>query len=111
MQGDDVDEFTDAVPTWWRSYGNKIAAWGVAAELLFVCSSNSAACERVFAVLHVTYGGNEQSALADRALMLKFNQRQIGANVRKSTLYTHHVYGHRRKGEQVIGIYLQLLQE
>ena len=49
--------------------------------MVFAISPNSAACERVFALLKVMFGDQQMSALADyiqTALMLAYNKRTLG---------------------------------
>ena len=47
----DVHSFTDGVLKFWRENGNKMKAWSDAARIVFAIPPNSAASERVFALL------------------------------------------------------------
>ena len=77
----DVHEFTEAVLLFWRTNKKKLSAWAGAAKVVFSLSPNSAASERVFALLKNMFGATQDSALADyieAALMLRYNKRQVG---------------------------------
>ena len=43
-----VEDFTDALLTWWRTNGKSFPVRALAARVAFAISPNSAACERVF---------------------------------------------------------------
>ena len=56
-------------------------AWALAARVAFAISPNSAACERVFALLKNMFGEQQMSVLKDyiqAALMLRSNKRIVG---------------------------------
>ena len=76
-----VDDFTNALLTWWRTNGKSFPAWALAARVAFAISPNSAACERVFALVKNMFGEQQMTALADMiqaALMLRNNHRRLG---------------------------------
>ena len=76
-----VEDFTNALLTWWRTNGKTFPAWALAARVAFAISPNSAACERVFALVKTMFGEEQMSALADMiqaALMLRSNKRVLG---------------------------------
>ena len=76
-----IDDFTDALFTWWRTNGKSFPAWALAARVALAISPNSAACERVFALLKTMFGEQQTSALSDMiqaALMLRTNKRRLG---------------------------------
>ena len=65
----------------WRTNGKSFPAWATAARIAFAISPNSAACERVFALLKSMFGEQQVSSLADileAALMLRYNGRRVG---------------------------------
>ena len=47
----DMASYTESVLDWWRTNGGSFPAWAEAARIVFSLSPNSAACERVFALL------------------------------------------------------------
>ncbi len=66
---------------WWSNQGSSVSAWKKAARIVFSMSANSAACERVFALLKNMYGEARDSSLSDAlqaALMLRYNHRAVG---------------------------------
>jgi hypothetical protein len=77
----DVADFTENLLKWWRVNGRAFPAWAHAARVAFALSPNSAACERVFALVKTMYGDQQLLALADHlaaALMLRSNDRRVG---------------------------------
>ena len=76
-----VDDFTNSILAWWRTNGKSFPAWALAARVAFAISPNSAACERVFALLKNMFGEQQMSVLKDyiqAALMLRSNKRIVG---------------------------------
>ena len=76
-----VEDFTKALLKWWNTNGNSFPAWAHAAKIAFAISPNSAACERVFALLKTMFGDEQMSALGDilrSSLMLRYNARRLG---------------------------------
>ncbi|KAG8458651.1 hypothetical protein KFE25_008448 [Diacronema lutheri] len=61
----DVQHFTDRVLAFWRAHRRDLLAFAEAARIVFALSPNSASCERVYSLLAVMFGGNQESALAD----------------------------------------------
>ena len=77
----DVHSFTDGVLKFWRDNGNKMKAWSDAARIVFAIPPNSAASERVFALLADMFNKKMNSCLSDyiqAALMLRYNKRSVG---------------------------------
>ena len=77
----DIHAYTQGILTWWANHHKEIPAWAKAARIVFALTPNSAACERVFSLLKSMFGDQRMSALADMiqgALMLRYNNRQIG---------------------------------
>jgi hypothetical protein len=75
------DDFTNALLAWWRTNGKSFPAWALAARVAFAISPNSAACERVFALVTTMFGDEQMALLADTiqaALMLRSNKRIVG---------------------------------
>ena len=54
-----VADYTDALLKWWRTNGGSFKAWALAARVVFAISPNSAACERVFALLKNLFGDQQ----------------------------------------------------
>ena len=76
-----VADYSEAILGWWRANGSMFPAWALAARIVFAISPNSAACERVFALLKNLFGDEQMSALADyvqAALMLNYHGRRVG---------------------------------
>jgi hypothetical protein len=76
-----VNDFTDTMLMWWRTNGKSFPAWALAARVAFAISPNSAACERVFALVKQMFGEQQMSTLKDllqAALMLRSNKRRVG---------------------------------
>ena len=76
-----VHSFTDGVLKFWRENGNKMKAWSDAARIVFAIPPNSAASERVFALLADMFGKKMTLCLSDyiqAALMLRYNKRSVG---------------------------------
>ena len=77
----DVDIYSEGILDWWRTNGNSFPVWAHAARIVFAISPNSAACERIFALLKAMYGDEQYSTLADAmqaALMLRHHDRRVG---------------------------------
>lgn len=77
----DVDTFSEQVLQFWRSSDKcRLSEWRKAARIVFSISPNSASCERVFSLLKVLYGEQQDALLADHiqaSLMLRFNGRSV----------------------------------
>ena len=61
--------------------GKSFPAWAEAAQVAFAISPNSAASERIFAMVKNMFGDEQMSSLADMiqaALMLRYNKRILG---------------------------------
>jgi hypothetical protein len=72
----DVDDFTERILDWWNSQASEIGAWGDAALIAFAIAPNSAGAERVFSLLKILLGNNQNTALADYtggSMMLRYN--------------------------------------
>ena len=81
MDHRDVNAFTAAVLTFWRTHGTKMPAWRKAARIVFAIPPTSAASERVFSLLEAMFGKDHDAALSDliqAALMLRYNERRVG---------------------------------
>ena len=77
----DVKVFTAAVLNFWRKHGTKMPTWRKAAKMVFAIPPTSAASERVFLLLEAMFGKDQDASLSDLiqgALMLRYNQRQVG---------------------------------
>ena len=57
-----VADYTEAILKWWRTNGGSFKAWALAARVVFAISPNSAACERVFALLKHLFGDQQARA-------------------------------------------------
>lgn len=83
----DVAAYTERILNFWRSTSElSMPAWRQAARIIFAISPNSAACERVFAMLDCLFGEEQMSTLADAlqaSLLLRCNR----AKRSKSMLY------------------------
>lgn len=77
----DVKVFTEQVLHFWKSTPSQLMSeWRKAARIVFAISPNSAACERVFALLQNMYGEQRVHVLADHlqsSLMMRFNEREV----------------------------------
>ena len=65
----------------WAKNRDKFPTWSKAARIIFSLSPNSAACERVFSLLKLFFGEQQDSSLDDQievALMLAYNGRSLG---------------------------------
>lgn len=62
---DDVKEFSTKVLSFWKRATSHFTEWTEAARIVFACSPNSAACERVFSLLNTMFGAERDTALAD----------------------------------------------
>ena len=77
----DVKAFTAAVLDFWRTRGTKMPTWRKAAKIVFAIPPTSAASERVFSLLEAMFGKDQDASLSDliqAALMLRYNERQVG---------------------------------
>ena len=77
----DVEDYSEALLSWWRTNGKGFPTWALAARMAFAISPNSAECERVFSLVKNMFGDLQLSSLADyirAALMLKYNGRRVG---------------------------------
>ena len=66
---------------WWANNGAKFPTWAEAAQIVFCFAPTSAAAERVFSLLKLTFGELRDTALADvmqATLMLMYNKCVIG---------------------------------
>jgi hypothetical protein len=78
---DDIKEFTKDVLAFWAMHGKKFPTWAIAARITFALTPNSAACERVFSLLKLFFGPQQDASLADQieaALSLNYNKRPVG---------------------------------
>lgn len=76
----DVEAYTKEILAWWSNHETQIPALAKAASIMFAFSTNSAACERVFSLLKLMFGPQQEGALADyiqAALMLRYNEREV----------------------------------
>lgn len=75
----DVQCFTQQVLAFWKTTPRKeLNELRKAARIVFAMTPNSAACERVFALLKNMYGDEKDNVLADHiqaSLMLRYNGR------------------------------------
>jgi hypothetical protein len=81
MDHSEVHAFTEAVLEFWRKNGTKVPAWRKAAKIVFAIPPTSAASERVFSLLAIMFGKDQDGALSDfiqGALMLRYNGRAVG---------------------------------
>eukprot|EP00966_Prymnesium_polylepis_P280074 6470758-Prymnesium_polylepis.1 len=81
MDHRDVKAFAAAVLDFWCKHGTKMPTWRKAAKMVFAIPPTSAASERVFSLLEDMFGKDQDSSLSDliqAALMLRYNQRQVG---------------------------------
>ena len=62
----DVEAYTVGVLTWWREHGGGFKDWAEAAQIVFAISPNSASCERVFSLLKLMYGSDQNATLGCR---------------------------------------------
>ena len=77
----DVKAFTSKVLAWWAKNHSKFPTWATAARITFALSPNSAASERVFSLLKLFFGEQQDASLSDAiqaSLMLAFNERRLG---------------------------------
>ena len=59
----------------------KTPTWAQAARIIFSMVASSAATERVFSLVNLMFGDQQDSALADQvqaAAMLRYNKRSVG---------------------------------
>ena len=61
----DVGDFTEGILGWWKSHATEVGAWGDVALIVFAMAKNSARAERVFSLLKILFGNNQDTALAD----------------------------------------------
>ena len=66
----DVHGFTEGVLKFWRENGRKMKAWSDAARIIFSIPPNSAASERVFALLQDMFASGQIMCLADYTFRL-----------------------------------------
>ena len=81
LDHESVEAFTEGVLEFWRKHGSKIPAWRKGARIVFAIPPTSAASERVFSLLEEMFGKDQDAALSDLiqgALMLRYNQRNVG---------------------------------
>ena len=81
MDHSDVHAFTEGVLEFWRKHGKKMPTWRKMAKRVFAIPPNSAASERVFALLEAIFGKDQDGSLSDMlqaALMLRYNKRIVG---------------------------------
>ena len=65
----------------WAKNRSKFPTWAKAAQITFALSPNSASSGRVFSLLKLYFGEQQDSSLSDMieaALMLAYNQRAVG---------------------------------
>ena len=82
----DVDDFTEGILGWWKSHASDVGAWSDAALIAFAMAPNSAEAERVFSLLKILIGNNQDTALADYmrgSMMLRYNNTNRASETRK----------------------------
>ena len=78
---EDINDFTKKVLAFWAKHRTKFPTWAKAARIAFALSPNSASSERVFSLLKLFFGEQQDAALSDMieaALMLAYNKRRVG---------------------------------
>lgn len=77
----DVEKFSEQVLSFWRSTNKTaLSEWRKAARITFTLSPNSATCERVFSLLKIMYGEQQDQVLADHiqaSIMMRYNGRPV----------------------------------
>jgi hypothetical protein len=61
----DEGDFTKGVLSWWKSHASEVGAWSEAARIALAMAPNSARAERVFSLLKILFGSNQDTALFD----------------------------------------------
>jgi hypothetical protein len=56
-----VGDFTEGILGWWKSHASEVGAWGDAALIAFAMAPNSAGAERVFSLLKILFGNNQET--------------------------------------------------
>ena len=73
----DVDRDFDQLH-WWRLHATTLPHWSAAAKKMILIQPSSAAAERVFSLLKVSFGEQQEMALQDyveASIMLQYNKR------------------------------------
>jgi hypothetical protein len=61
----DVGDFTEGILGWWKSHATEVGAWDDVALIAFAMAKKSAGAERVFSLLKILFGNNQDTAIAD----------------------------------------------
>ena len=60
----DEGDFTKGILSWWKSRASEVGAWSEAARIALAMAPNSAGAERVFSLLKILFGSNQDTALS-----------------------------------------------
>jgi hypothetical protein len=60
-----VGDFTKEILSWWKSHVSEVGAWSEAARIAFAMVPYSAEAERVFSLLKILFGSNQDTSLSD----------------------------------------------
>ena len=61
----DEGDFTKGILSWWKSNAPELGVWSEAARIALAMAPNSAGAERVFSLLKILFGSNQDTALSD----------------------------------------------
>jgi hypothetical protein len=61
----DEGDFTKEILSWWKSHASEVGAWSEVARIALAMVPNSAGAERVFSLLKILFGSDQNIALSD----------------------------------------------
>jgi hypothetical protein len=70
----------------WKSIASEVEAWSEAARIAFAMAPNSAGAERVFSLLKILFGSNQDNALSNYirgSIVLRYNNTKRTNDSRK----------------------------
>ena len=79
-------DFTKGILSWWKSPASEVEAWSEAARIALAMAPNSAGAERVFSLLKILFGSNQDTAFSDYICgsnMLRYNNTRRANHARK----------------------------
>jgi hypothetical protein len=82
----DVGDFTIGILSWWKSCASEVGAWSEVARITFAMAPNSAGAERVFSLLRILFGNNQDFALYDSSrgsMVLRYSNTKRANEARK----------------------------
>jgi hypothetical protein len=71
-----VGDFTKEILSWWKSHVSEVGAWSEAARIAFAMAQNSAGAGRVYSLIKILLGSNQETPLSyyiRGSIILRYN--------------------------------------